>query len=299
MADRGGDRGGFSRGFGRGRGEGDRGRGDRGRGDRGRGPRRAPKKDEDQPWVPTTKLGRLVQQVRRDQRAARLRCYRAARRSLGCAGGSPGGVAGLRRLGERKTGVWRGGVSATRRRAAPERAARGSSAVALAASPAPPAASEAAIACPGVAPALAGHATALQRRVSRRQDPGEGSAARRRAGSPLQAPAAVRSRVPGPTGFLRPPGRPRLARRGGIRLRRRLDHLGHRVSAPAHPAAHPAPAFHNLKPAAALTGAPSSLCSGQDQEPRADLPLLSAHQGVPGCVASALSPALPVRCVAA
>jgi hypothetical protein len=63
MADRGGDRGGFSRGFGRGRGEGGRG-GDRGRGDRGRGPRRAPKKDEDQPWVPTTKLGRLVQQAR-------------------------------------------------------------------------------------------------------------------------------------------------------------------------------------------------------------------------------------------
>ena len=56
------DRGGFSRGFGRGRGDGERGRG-RG-GDRGRGPRRAPKKDEDQPWVPTTKLGRLVQQVR-------------------------------------------------------------------------------------------------------------------------------------------------------------------------------------------------------------------------------------------
>jgi hypothetical protein len=160
MADRGGDRGGFSRGFGRGRGEGDRGRGDRGRGDRGRGPRRAPKKDEDQPWVPTTKLGRLVQQVRRDPHAARLRCYRAARRSHGCAGGSPGGVLGLRCLGERKPGVRRGGVSSTRRRAAPERAARGSSAVVLAAPPAPPAASAAAIACPGVAPALAGHAAA-------------------------------------------------------------------------------------------------------------------------------------------
>jgi len=62
MGDRGGERGGFSRGFGRGDGERGRGRGDRG--DRGRGPRRAPKKDEDAPWVPTTKLGRLVQQAR-------------------------------------------------------------------------------------------------------------------------------------------------------------------------------------------------------------------------------------------
>ncbi|MEW5304308.1 MAG: hypothetical protein WDW36_006928 [Sanguina aurantia] len=57
MADRGGGeggRGGFGRGFG-GRGEGGRGRGegDRGRGDRGR---------DEEPWVPCTKLGRLVQQ---------------------------------------------------------------------------------------------------------------------------------------------------------------------------------------------------------------------------------------------
>jgi len=61
MADRGGgDRGGFSRGFGdRGRGGG-RGRGgDRGR---GRGGRRGPKRDDDEKWVPCTKLGRLVQQ---------------------------------------------------------------------------------------------------------------------------------------------------------------------------------------------------------------------------------------------
>lgn len=54
MAERGGERGGFGRGFG-GRG------GDRGR---GRGPRRARgKKDEEEKWVPCTKLGRLVQQV--------------------------------------------------------------------------------------------------------------------------------------------------------------------------------------------------------------------------------------------
>eukprot|EP00245_Coleochaete_scutata_P013803 TRINITY_DN571_c0_g1_i1.p1 TRINITY_DN571_c0_g1~~TRINITY_DN571_c0_g1_i1.p1 ORF type:complete len:277 (-),score=63.65 TRINITY_DN571_c0_g1_i1:559-1389(-) len=60
MADRGGgearggeSRGGFGRGFGRG------GRGDRGRGDRGRG-RRGPKKEEEEKWVPVTKLGRLV-----------------------------------------------------------------------------------------------------------------------------------------------------------------------------------------------------------------------------------------------
>mmetsp|Transcript_31621 Transcript_31621/g.69096 ORF Transcript_31621/g.69096 Transcript_31621/m.69096 type:complete len:276 (-) Transcript_31621:291-1118(-) len=59
MADRGGgERGGFSRGFGdRGRGRG-RG-GDRGR---GRGGRRGPKRDDDEKWVPCTKLGRLVQQ---------------------------------------------------------------------------------------------------------------------------------------------------------------------------------------------------------------------------------------------
>lgn len=56
-----GGRGGFSRGFGdrggeRGRGDRGRGRGDRGRG-RGRG-----KRDEEEAWVPCTKLGRLVQQ---------------------------------------------------------------------------------------------------------------------------------------------------------------------------------------------------------------------------------------------
>jgi len=52
-------RGGFGRGFG-GRGDGDRGRG-RGRGDRGRGRGRG-RKDEEEKWVPCTKLGRLVQQ---------------------------------------------------------------------------------------------------------------------------------------------------------------------------------------------------------------------------------------------
>ncbi len=61
------DRGGFDRGFG-GRG-GDRGgRGDRGdRGDRGRGRGRGrprARKDEEEKWVPCTKLGRLVQQVK-------------------------------------------------------------------------------------------------------------------------------------------------------------------------------------------------------------------------------------------
>jgi len=68
MADSGGgagERGGFSRGFGGDRGgrggdRGGRGRGgDRGRG--GRGGRRGPKNDEEK-WVPCTKLGRLVQQ---------------------------------------------------------------------------------------------------------------------------------------------------------------------------------------------------------------------------------------------
>ena len=45
----------------RGGGRGDRGRGDRGR---GRGPRRPRgKKDDEEKWVPCTKLGRLVQQV--------------------------------------------------------------------------------------------------------------------------------------------------------------------------------------------------------------------------------------------
>lgn len=53
-----GDRGGFGRGFGRGGERGDR--GDR----RGR-PSRRPRgrKDEEEKWVPVTKLGRLVQQV--------------------------------------------------------------------------------------------------------------------------------------------------------------------------------------------------------------------------------------------
>ncbi|KAJ8498412.1 hypothetical protein OPV22_008964 [Ensete ventricosum] len=60
MAERGGgDRGGFGRGFGRGRG--DRGRGDRGRG-RGRGGRRGGRRDEEEKWVPVTKLGRLVKE---------------------------------------------------------------------------------------------------------------------------------------------------------------------------------------------------------------------------------------------
>jgi len=54
MADSG--RGGFGRGFG------DRGRGDRGRGDRGRGRGRRGRKEEEEKWVPCTKLGRLVQQ---------------------------------------------------------------------------------------------------------------------------------------------------------------------------------------------------------------------------------------------
>ncbi|KAG0468317.1 hypothetical protein HPP92_017645 [Vanilla planifolia] len=53
--ERGGDRGGFGRGFGRG------GRGDRG--GRGRGGRRGgPRRDEEQKWIPVTKLGRLVQE---------------------------------------------------------------------------------------------------------------------------------------------------------------------------------------------------------------------------------------------
>ncbi|XP_059462774.1 small ribosomal subunit protein uS5x-like [Corylus avellana] len=51
MAERpGGDRGGFGRGFG----------GGRGRGDRGRGGRRRPRREEEEKWVPVTKLGRLV-----------------------------------------------------------------------------------------------------------------------------------------------------------------------------------------------------------------------------------------------
>ncbi|XP_072986829.1 uncharacterized protein [Typha latifolia] len=54
MAERGGgDRGGFGRGFG------GRGRGDRGRGDR-RGGRRGGRPQEEEKWVPVTKLGRLV-----------------------------------------------------------------------------------------------------------------------------------------------------------------------------------------------------------------------------------------------
>ncbi|KAF2921891.1 small ribosomal subunit protein uS5x [Oryza sativa Japonica Group] len=51
--ERGGERGGFGRGFGRG------GRGDRGRG--GRGGRRGPRQEEEK-WVPVTKLGRLVKE---------------------------------------------------------------------------------------------------------------------------------------------------------------------------------------------------------------------------------------------
>ncbi|KMS95869.1 hypothetical protein BVRB_004290 [Beta vulgaris subsp. vulgaris] len=58
MAERGGERGGFGRGFGGDRG----GRGDRGRGDRGRGRRRAGRRDEEEKWVPVTKLGRLVKE---------------------------------------------------------------------------------------------------------------------------------------------------------------------------------------------------------------------------------------------
>ena len=69
-----GDRGGFDRGFG---GRGDRGRGDRGdRGDRGPGRGRGRprgRKDEEEKWVPCTKLGRLVQQVR-----VRRQCTRGA-----------------------------------------------------------------------------------------------------------------------------------------------------------------------------------------------------------------------------
>ncbi|KAI3984408.1 hypothetical protein MKX01_011362 [Papaver californicum] len=60
MAERGGagERGGFGRGFG---GRGDRGRGDRGRGDR-RGGRRGGRREEEEKWVPVTKLGRLVKE---------------------------------------------------------------------------------------------------------------------------------------------------------------------------------------------------------------------------------------------
>ena len=48
----------------RGASRGDRGRGDRGDRGRGRGPRRPRgKKDDEEKWVPCTKLGRLVQQV--------------------------------------------------------------------------------------------------------------------------------------------------------------------------------------------------------------------------------------------
>ena len=60
-----GDRGGFDRGFG---GRGDRGRGDRGDRGRGRGRGRPRgRKDEEEKWVPCTKLGRLVQQARHAQ----------------------------------------------------------------------------------------------------------------------------------------------------------------------------------------------------------------------------------------
>ncbi|XP_068650688.1 small ribosomal subunit protein uS5x-like [Aristolochia californica] len=61
MAERGGDRGGFGRGFGRG-GRGDRGRGDRGRGDRRGGRRGGGRREEEEKWVPVTKLGRLVKE---------------------------------------------------------------------------------------------------------------------------------------------------------------------------------------------------------------------------------------------
>ena len=53
MAERGGDRGGFGRGFGS--------RGGRG-GDRGRGRRRGGRREEEEKWVPVTKLGRLVKE---------------------------------------------------------------------------------------------------------------------------------------------------------------------------------------------------------------------------------------------
>ena len=58
MAERGGDRGGFGRGFSRGRGDRGRGRGDR------RGGRRGGRRDEEEKWVPVTKLGRLVKEGR-------------------------------------------------------------------------------------------------------------------------------------------------------------------------------------------------------------------------------------------
>lgn len=67
-------RGGFGRGFGD-RGRGDRGRGDRGRGDRGRGRGRG-RKDEEEKWVPCTKLGRLVQQVRWGHGGGRMHAWR-------------------------------------------------------------------------------------------------------------------------------------------------------------------------------------------------------------------------------
>ncbi|PKU74385.1 40S ribosomal protein S2-3-like [Dendrobium catenatum] len=58
--ERGGDRGGFGRGFGRGD-RGGRGRGDRG--GRGRGGRRGGgRREDEQKWVPVTKLGRLVKE---------------------------------------------------------------------------------------------------------------------------------------------------------------------------------------------------------------------------------------------
>eukprot|EP00262_Sarcandra_glabra_P013985 TRINITY_DN398_c0_g1_i3.p1 TRINITY_DN398_c0_g1~~TRINITY_DN398_c0_g1_i3.p1 ORF type:complete len:317 (-),score=16.00 TRINITY_DN398_c0_g1_i3:335-1159(-) len=56
MAERGGERGGFGRGFGRG------GRGDRGRGDRRGGRRGGGRREEEEKWVPVTKLGRLVKE---------------------------------------------------------------------------------------------------------------------------------------------------------------------------------------------------------------------------------------------
>ncbi|KAL2928083.1 40S ribosomal protein S2-4 [Bienertia sinuspersici] len=54
------ERGGGERGFGRGFGD----RGDRGWGDRGRGRRRTGRREEEEKWVPVSKLGRLVKDKR-------------------------------------------------------------------------------------------------------------------------------------------------------------------------------------------------------------------------------------------
>jgi hypothetical protein len=83
------ERGGFGRGFGdRGRGDRGRGRGDRGR---GRGGRRG-RKDEEEKWVPCTKLGRLVQQVRLasvQQRRMKLICRSSGSSTAGIEQYSP------------------------------------------------------------------------------------------------------------------------------------------------------------------------------------------------------------------